>query len=104
MVGGVDCVRDALIHIVLRLREDVLREKGIGCNPSIGVEPLYSGGAGLSLPPMLPSVPSVAAPPLYDRMTESGSGFGMLSSCSLYGYGSLSVCFLEVISLDMHVS
>ncbi|KAF7842876.1 KH domain-containing protein [Senna tora] len=88
VVGGVDCVRDALIQIVLRLRDDVLREKETGHNPSRGAEPLYSGGAGLSVASLLPSVPPVA-PLAYDQRTESGSGLGMLSSSSLYGYGSL---------------
>ncbi|KAJ1430612.1 K-like proteiny domain [Sesbania bispinosa] len=88
--GSVDCVRDALIQIILRLRDDVLRERDTGHNPSIGGESLYSGGASLSLPPVLPSVPSVAAPLVYDQRAESATGLGMLSSSSLYGYGSLS--------------
>lgn len=99
MFGSVDCVRDALIQIVLRLRDDVLREKETGHNPSIGAEPLYSGGAGLSVSSMLPSVPPVAASLAYDQRTESGSGLGMLSSSGLYGYGSLSVSFFVVASL-----
>ncbi|KAI4300047.1 hypothetical protein L6164_033465 [Bauhinia variegata] len=89
VVGGVDCVRDALIQIVLRLRDDVLREKDTGPKPSVGVEPLYTSGAGLSMPSMLPSVPSIGTPMGYDQRTDSGSGLGMLSSSSLYGYGSL---------------
>ncbi|XP_028804562.1 KH domain-containing protein At4g18375 isoform X2 [Neltuma alba] len=91
--GSVDCVRDALIQIVLRLRDDVLRERDTGHNPSVGGEPLYSGGTGLSVPSVLPSVPSLAAttPLAYDHRGESGSGLGMLSSSNLYGYGSLSM-------------
>ncbi|KAK7359465.1 hypothetical protein VNO77_01425 [Canavalia gladiata] len=89
--GSVDCVRDALIQIILRLRDDVLRERDTGHNPPISAESMYSGSAGLSLPPVLPSVPPVAAPLVYDQRAESGSGLGMLSSNSLYGYGSLSM-------------
>ncbi|KAK7319126.1 hypothetical protein RJT34_03840 [Clitoria ternatea] len=89
--GSVDCVRDALIQIILRLRDDVLRERDTGHIPSIGAESLYSGSTGLSLPPVLPSVPPVAASMVYDQRAESGTGLGMLSSSSLYGYGSLSM-------------
>ncbi|ESW30764.1 hypothetical protein PHAVU_002G180500 [Phaseolus vulgaris] len=91
--GSVDCVRDALIQIVLRLRDDVLRERDTSHNPSIGMgaESLYSGSTGFSLPSVLPSVPPVAAPLVYDQRAESGAGLGMLSSSSLYGYGSLSM-------------
>ncbi|XP_004504558.1 KH domain-containing protein At4g18375 [Cicer arietinum] len=87
--GAVDCVRDALIQIILRLRDDVLRERDIGHNPSTGGESFYPSGAGLSFPSMLPSVPSVAAPLVYDQRAEGATGLGMLSSSSLYGYGSL---------------
>ncbi|WJX52942.1 hypothetical protein P8452_38999 [Trifolium repens] len=86
--GPVDCVRDALIQIILRLRDDVLREKDIGHNSSTGGESFYSSGAGLSFPSMLPSIPSVAAPLVYDQRAEGASGLGMLSSSSHYGYGS----------------
>ncbi|XP_020240525.1 KH domain-containing protein At4g18375 [Cajanus cajan] len=90
--GSVDCVRDALIQIILRLRDDVLRERDTGHNPSLGAaDSLYSGTAGFSLPSVLPSVPPVAAPLVYDQRAESGAGLGMLSSSSLYGYGSLSM-------------
>ncbi|CAK8578344.1 unnamed protein product [Lathyrus sativus] len=87
--GAVECVRDALIQIILRLRDDVLREKDIGHNSSTGGESFYSNGAGLSFPSMLPSVPSVAAPLVYDHRAEGATGPGMFSSSSLYGYGSL---------------
>ncbi|GAU42280.1 hypothetical protein TSUD_81890 [Trifolium subterraneum] len=87
--GAVECVRDALIQIILRLRDDVLREKDIGHNSSTGGESFYSSGASLSFPSMLPSIPSVAAPLVYDQRAEGATGLGMLSSSSLYGYGSL---------------
>lgn len=92
MDGAIDCVKDALIHIILRLRDDVLREKDIGHNPSTGGESFYSSGAGLSFPSMLPSIPSVGAPRVYDQRAEGATGLGMLSSSSLYGYGSMPVC------------
>lgn len=83
--GEVVKVRDALIQIVLRLRDDVLKEKDGGYNPSAGADSL---GSGRSVPSALPSVrpvPSLS----YDQKTDVGSGLGMLSSSSLYGYGSL---------------
>lgn len=94
MGGEVDRVRDALIQIILRLRDDALRERDTGHNPSIVAESIYRGGAGLSLSSVLPSVPPVSAPLVYDQRTESGAGLGLLSSRSLYGYGSLSVCLI----------
>ncbi|KAI8023102.1 KH domain-containing protein [Camellia lanceoleosa] len=51
---------------------------------------MYSGGTGFSMPSVLPSVPPVA-PMSYEQRAETGSGLGMLSSGSLYGYGSLSM-------------
>lgn len=92
MGGAVDCVRDALIQIILRLRDDVLREKDLGHNSSTGGESFYSSGTGLSFPSMLPSIPSVAAPLVYDQRAEGATGPGMFSSSSLYGYGSMPVC------------
>lgn len=94
MVGDTGNVRDALVQIVLRLRDDALKDRDGGHNLSLGAESLYSGGPALSVPPLLSSVPPVA-PLGYDQRAESGSGLGMISSSSLYGYGSLSVCFLE---------
>ena len=104
MVGGVDCVRDALIQIVLRLRDDVLKERDTGHNPPIGAESFYSGGSVLSVPSVIPSVPPVPAPLAYDQRTESGTGLSMLSSGSLYGYGSFSVCLTAVFSCYVIIS
>lgn len=81
-------MRDALIQIVLRLRDDVLKEKDGGYNPSGGADSL---GSGHSVPSALPSVRPVSSLS-YDQKTDVGSGLGMLSSSSLYGYGSLPVC------------
>ncbi|KAM1500107.1 hypothetical protein PS1_023146 [Malus domestica] len=51
---------------------------------------MYSGGPTLSMPYVLPSVPPVSSM-RYDQRAESGSGLGLLSSGSLYGYGFVSV-------------
>ncbi|KAA8519470.1 hypothetical protein F0562_013726 [Nyssa sinensis] len=90
VVGEVGSVRDALVQIVLRLRDDVLKDREGDRNPSAGTDSLYSGGAGHSVTSVLPSVPPVA-PFGYEQRPETGSGLGMLSSSSLYGYGSLSM-------------
>ncbi|KAG6755064.1 hypothetical protein POTOM_040878 [Populus tomentosa] len=88
VVGEVSSVRDALVQIVLRLRDDVLKEKDGGLNSLVGTDSVYPVGAGLSIPSILPSVPPVA-PMGYDQRAESASGLGLLSSSNLYGYGSL---------------
>ncbi|XP_065620046.1 KH domain-containing protein At4g18375 isoform X1 [Quercus suber] len=90
VLGEVGSVRDALIQIVLRLRDDVLRDRDAGHNPSVGADSLFSAGTGLSVPSVLPSVPPVGSLG-YDQRVESGSGLGILSSSGLYGYGSLSM-------------
>lgn len=90
MAGEVGNVRDALVQIVLRLRDDVLKEKDGAHNPSMSADSLYPGNASISVSSVLPSVPPVA-PLGYDQRHESGSGIGMLSSSSFYRYGALSV-------------
>ncbi|KAJ7000131.1 KH domain-containing protein [Populus alba x Populus x berolinensis] len=85
VAGEVGSVRDALVQIVLRLRDDVLKEKDGGLNSSVGTDSVYPVHAGISIPSILPSVPPMG----YDQRAESGSGLGLLSSSSLYGYGSL---------------
>ncbi|MED6120387.1 hypothetical protein PIB30_020401 [Stylosanthes scabra] len=92
VVGRVDCVRDALIQIVLRLRDDVLKERDTGHNPPpIGSESFYSSDSVLPVRSVIPPVPDVPAPLAYDQRTESGTGLNMLSSSSLHGYGSYSM-------------
>ncbi|KAL2935042.1 hypothetical protein RDABS01_018161 [Bienertia sinuspersici] len=84
--GEVKNVRDAIIQIVLRLRDDALKDKDGASNPSAGPDPLYAGSSGLSLPPVLhPSVNSLG----YEPRNQSGSGAGMNSLGGLYKYGSL---------------
>lgn len=60
VVGKVGSVRDALVQIVLRLRDDVLKDRDRGHNQSAGADSYYSGGTGLSAHSVLPSVPPVA--------------------------------------------
>lgn len=87
VIGEVGSVRDALVQIVLRLRDDVLKDRdSSGRNPSSGTDSLYAGGSGLQVPSVLPSVSSVA-PLGYEHRAETGSSLGLLSSN--YGYGSL---------------
>lgn len=89
MSGETGNVKDALVQIVLRLRDDVLKDRNGARNPSVSTE--YSGGTSLSMPSVLPSVPPVTSLG-YDQRGDSGSALGLLSSSSLYGYGSLPVC------------
>lgn len=67
-----------------------MKEKDGGHNPSVGADALYSGGASLSVSSLLSSVPPVATL-AFDQRAESGSDLGVLSSSSLYGYGTLPV-------------
>ncbi|KAL5540778.1 hypothetical protein UlMin_042391 [Ulmus minor] len=102
-----DNVKDALVQIVLRLRDDVLKERDGAPNPFVGTESLYSDGSGLSISSVLPSVPPVALLG-YAQRANSGSGLGMISSSSLYGYGSLPVCsYMDILpipsTLDMMI-
>lgn len=88
--GEVSSVRDALIQIVLRLRDDVIKGREGNHNPSAGADSLRAGGTGFSLAPVLPNVPP-AAPLNYDHRIETGNGVGMRSSGSRYGHESLSM-------------
>lgn len=92
-------MRDALIQIVLRLRDDVLRDREIGSRnqPPARSENnnFFSSGSsntGLALPSsFMSSVPQVASVD-FDRRPETGSSMSMLpSSGGLYGYGSFPV-------------
>ncbi|XWS15980.1 hypothetical protein CRYUN_Cryun34aG0048200 [Craigia yunnanensis] len=103
LAGEVSSVRDALIQIVLRLRDDVLKERDSGHNPYVGADSLYSGGASLSVPSLLSSVPPVT-PLAFNRRAESGSGLGVLSSSSLYGYGTLLMGENDYGSMSSHSS
>ncbi|CAI9111931.1 OLC1v1012280C3 [Oldenlandia corymbosa var. corymbosa] len=90
VVGEASSVRDALISLVLRLRDDVLRDKEGGRNNSGVSDSMYSSVPGLSVPPVLPNVRSVA-PLAYEQRAETGAGVGILPTSSIYGYGPLSM-------------
>lgn len=90
--GNAGSVRDALVQIVLRLRDAALKEREDGGQSAPPVDSLYSSGH--AVPSVMPSVPNVAppAPPFGSepRMDAVG-GVGMLSGGAMYGYGSLQV-------------
>lgn len=86
VAGEVANVRDALIQIVLRLREDVLKDRDGGYNPSA----VAASSAGLSVPSILPSIPSAASLG-YHQIAESGSGLSVPFSSGLYGFGALPI-------------
>ncbi|PIA41642.1 hypothetical protein AQUCO_02200226v1 [Aquilegia coerulea] len=91
VVGEVGSVRDALVQIVLRLRDDVLKDREGDRDPP-SADSLYSGGGGssLSLHSALHSVPPLA-PLSYDQRVESGSLYSMFSSRNPYAYEPLPV-------------
>ncbi|KAI3881538.1 hypothetical protein MKX03_035616 [Papaver bracteatum] len=90
VAGEVANVRDALVQIVLRLRDDALKDKEGGRNLPTA-DSIYRGSGGLSLPSVLPSVSQVSSLG-FDQRVENGSGLGMLSSSNnLFAYGSLPV-------------
>nr|AIZ68203.1 KH domain-containing protein At4g18375-like protein [Albuca bracteata] len=83
--GEVGNVRDALLQIILRLREDALRDRdGSRNNPP--VDSVYSNS--MSVAPVLPTAPQVA-PLSYDRADADRGGLGTFAGGTLYGYGSL---------------
>lgn len=86
-------VRDALVQIVLKLREDALRDKegsqnvSKDSNPAIPpVDPLYTS----ALPTILSGMPPVA-PLSYESRVEAERELTVFSGGSLYGYSSLQV-------------
>ncbi|CAA7020436.1 unnamed protein product [Microthlaspi erraticum] len=101
--GDVAEVRDALIQIVLRLRDDVLRDRETGSsrnqqhlarsennNNSFFSSSSSISNTGLALPPpsFMSSVPQVAASVDFDRRQDTGTMLSSLSGGGLYGYGS----------------
>ncbi|KAL8108346.1 hypothetical protein AgCh_024710 [Apium graveolens] len=89
VLGEVGCVRDALVQIVLRLRDDVLKDREVNQNPldGVGLRSLYLGTTEFSVPADLPGVPPVGHSG-YEQRGDTGSGLNMASTDSLYGYGS----------------
>ncbi|KAF8053223.1 hypothetical protein N665_1448s0008 [Sinapis alba] len=83
--GEVSSVRDALIQIVLRLREDVLGDRG---SVSARNPPARSDHSGFALPPFVSSVPEYASVDFDQRRETGESSLGMVSSDRFYGYQS----------------
>lgn len=82
-------MRNALIQIVLRLREDVLGDRGSvsARNPSA-----RSDHSGFTLPPpFVSSVPEYASVDFDQRRETGESSLGMVSSDRFYGYESFPV-------------
>ncbi|KAG2577327.1 KH domain-containing protein At4g18375-like [Panicum virgatum] len=95
--GEGDKLRDALVQIVLRLREDVLKESVDSQNSDrdgklsvATTDSLY--GSSLPLPALLPHSHSQQISPLgYDRRGETERGLEVFPRSSSYGYSSLQV-------------
>ncbi|KAL3616883.1 hypothetical protein CASFOL_039277 [Castilleja foliolosa] len=102
IVGQVGNLRDALIQIVLRLRDDVLKDREDIRNSSAGAEAYYPGGASIPASSVYRGLSSNAALG-YEPRADTGSGLGLLSS-SGYGYGSLSMGEKGYGSLSSHSS
>ncbi|KAF9610912.1 hypothetical protein IFM89_025712 [Coptis chinensis] len=82
-------VRDALVQVVLRLRDDVLKDRE-GGRDTPAVNSIYSSGGGVPVHSALQSVPPVTSLG-YDQRIDSASAYGLLSSRNnLCGYESFS--------------
>ena len=90
MFGEVGNLRDALVQIIIRLREDALRDRDSSRSNPTPVDSMYS--SSLPVQAILPSVTPVA-PIGYDQRAEAErGGIGMFTGGSnLYGYNSLQV-------------
>ncbi|CAI0544993.1 unnamed protein product [Linum tenue] len=88
LLGEVACVRDALVQIVLRLRDDALKDRDSG--HSSAADSLYPGAPGLPVTSLFPTMPPIT-PLGFDRRGEAGNSLGLLPSNSLHGYGSLPI-------------
>lgn len=82
-------MRDALIQIVLRLREDVLGDRG--GSVSARNPPARSEHSGFTLPLFVSSVPEYASVDFDQRRETGESSLGMVSSDRFYGYESFPV-------------
>lgn len=95
VLGEVDKLRDALVQIVLRLREDVLKDsverQNSGKDGKLTVattEPMYS--SSFSMPALLPYSQQIT-PLRYDQRSESERGSDIYPRSSSYGYSSIQV-------------
>ncbi|CAH2078653.1 unnamed protein product [Thlaspi arvense] len=93
--GEVSSVRDALIQIVLRLREDVLGDRGSAVaarNPPARSDDnsFFSGSSnpGFTHPSFISSAPEFPRVSFDQRRETEGNSLGMVSSGRFYGYGS----------------
>lgn len=84
VVGRVVSVREALIQIVLRLRDDLLKEKESDHNSLSAPEPIYT----FPVSSIIPNIPPVSRSS-YEHGARTGTGLGMISSGSFYVHGSL---------------
>lgn len=91
VIGEVSNVRDALIQILLRLRDEVLKVKEGGHKSSVSADVLHTRGAPLPPPSVMPTLPSIpqVAPLRYERSTDNRSGVGIYSSNGTYGHDFL---------------
>ncbi|KAL8129510.1 hypothetical protein V2J09_018665 [Rumex salicifolius] len=84
VAGQVVNVRDALVQIVLRLRDDVLKNKDNGYNPSPVAETMHpsigASAGSFSIPPTFPTM----SPLGYEQERETGTRMSRL-----YGYDPL---------------
>ncbi|WOL00448.1 hypothetical protein Cni_G09161 [Canna indica] len=91
--GQVGRLRDALVQIILRLREDALKDKDVNqsarkdSNQSVpAVDPLHS--SSMSVPQVMPTIPSLG-PLSYDQRAETERSLGVFPGNNLYGYNSM---------------
>ncbi|CAM8932926.1 unnamed protein product [Rhodiola kirilowii] len=80
VVGDVGDVRDAIVQIVLRLRDDVLGDRDGDQKPPVP-DFLYTEKTVLPMP----AIPQLASSS-YDQRSEISSSHGPYSSSNLYGY------------------
>ncbi|CAN6217611.1 unnamed protein product [Urochloa humidicola] len=108
--GEADKLRDALVQIVLRLREDVLKESVDNQNSDrdgkltvATTDSLY--GSSHPLPALFPLTHSQQIAPLvYDRRGETERGLEVFPHTSSYGYSSLQVADDDGYGLSSYTS
>jgi hypothetical protein len=95
----VDKLRDALVQIVLRLREEVLKDRADSRNSDrddkLTVATTDPYASSLSLPTLLPYSQEVS-PMGYDRRRETERDLDVFPRSRSYGYSSLQVHICEL--------